>query len=52
MSVSKYAGWPVVVTAQSTRWAWLSPGAAGVAFGLWPAWQAAKVNLIEALRSD
>ena len=52
LGVSRYAGWPVVVTAQTVALGLIVSCFAGVAFGLWPAWQAAKVNPIEALRSD
>jgi putative ABC transport system permease protein len=51
-AVSYYAQWPTVFS-----WASVALGlgvscAVGVAFGMWPAWQAARVNPIEALRSE
>ena len=51
-SITRYAGWPTEVTTYSVMLGVIVSMAVGVIFGLWPAWQAAKVNPIEALRSD
>jgi putative ABC transport system permease protein len=52
MGVSRYAGWPVLVTPSAVLLGLVVSCLAGITFGLWPAYQAAKVNPIEALRSD
>lgn len=49
--VSTTAGWPTSMTWQSAALGLGVACCAGIMFGLWPAYQAAKVNPIEALRS-
>ena len=49
--VSTWADWPVVVTPQSILLGLIVSCASGIVFGFWPAYQAAKVNPIEALRA-
>jgi ABC-type antimicrobial peptide transport system permease subunit len=43
--------WPVVIDPSSIVLGLAVSCASGVLFGFWPAWQAAKVNPIEALRA-
>ena len=49
--VSHAAGWPTSMTWQSAALGLGVACVAGIMFGLWPAYQAAKVNPIEALRA-
>jgi putative ABC transport system permease protein len=49
--VSRTAGWPTSMTWESAVLGLAVACGAGIAFGLWPAYQAAKVNPIEALRA-
>jgi putative ABC transport system permease protein len=51
-AVGRYAGWPVYVTPLSVILGMVVSCGVGVVFGLWPAYQAAKVRPIEALRSE
>jgi len=46
------SGWPTVFSAASVAVGMGVSVAVGIFFGLWPAMQAARVNPIEALRSD
>lgn len=50
--VSQYAGWPTVITSTAVTLGLGVSCAVGIIFGLWPAWQAANVRPIEALRSE
>jgi putative ABC transport system permease protein len=50
-SISTYANWPVTVTLESIFLGLAVSCVSGLLFGLWPAYQAAKVNPIEALRA-
>jgi putative ABC transport system permease protein len=49
--VSRTAGWPTSMTWESAVLGLAVACGAGILFGLWPAYQAAKVNPIEALRA-
>jgi putative ABC transport system permease protein len=49
--VSQTAGWPTSMTWESAVLGLAVACGAGILFGLWPAYQAAKVNPIEALRA-
>ena len=49
--VSTTAGWPTSMTWESAALGLAVACGAGILFGLWPAYQAAKVNPIEALRA-
>ena len=49
--VSRAAGWPTSMTWESAALGLAVACGAGILFGLWPAYQAAKVNPIEALRA-
>jgi putative ABC transport system permease protein len=49
--VSTWADWPVVITPQSVALGLAVSCLSGILFGFWPAYQAAKVNPIEALRA-
>ena len=51
-AVGHYAGWPVFVTPLSVILGMVVSCVVGVIFGLWPAYQAARVRPIEALRSE
>jgi len=51
-AVGRYAGWPVFVTPLSVMLGLVVSCGVGVVFGLWPAYQAARVRPIEALRSE
>ena len=50
--ISHFADWPIVLTSGSILLSLAVSCISGLAFGFWPAHQAAKVNPIEALRSD
>jgi putative ABC transport system permease protein len=49
--ISAWVTWPVVIDPSSIVLGLAVSCASGVLFGFWPAWQAAKVNPIEALRA-
>jgi putative ABC transport system permease protein len=49
--VSRTAGWPTSMSWESAALGLGVACSAGIVFGLWPAYQAAKVNPIEALRA-
>ena len=49
--VSRTAGWPTSMSWESAVLGLAVACGAGIVFGLWPAYQAAKVNPIEALRA-
>jgi putative ABC transport system permease protein len=50
--ISHFAEWPTMITTSSVVLSLAVSCISGLAFGFWPAYQAAKVNPIEALRSD
>jgi putative ABC transport system permease protein len=50
--ISRMSGWPTVFSATSVALGMGVSVAVGIFFGLWPALQAARVNPIEALRSE
>jgi putative ABC transport system permease protein len=50
--ISRMSGWPTVFSSASVALGMGVSIAVGVFFGLWPAFQAARVNPIEALRSE
>ncbi len=51
LAISSWASWPVTITWPAVALALFVSCASGLIFGFWPAWQAAKVNPIEALRA-
>jgi putative ABC transport system permease protein len=50
-AVALFAGWPVTFTAGSALLAVMLAAATGLAFGIYPAWVAARVQPIDALRA-
>ena len=51
-ALKHWAGWDTVVVPQSVGVAFLVSALVGVIFGLWPAWRAAALNTIDALRYE
>ena len=48
-AVSRFAGWPTANSGAALLSALLLAGTAGVSFGIYPAWQTANKNPVEAL---
>ena len=51
-AVSRFAGWPTANSGVALLTALVLAGTAGVSFGIYPAWQAANKNPVEALRHE
>ena len=52
LALTVIAGWPVLLPWGTVAAAVVISAATGVAFGLWPAWQASRLSPIEALRYE
>jgi macrolide transport system ATP-binding/permease protein len=52
VSLAWFRGWPVLLPWGTVAIAVVFSAATGVAFGLWPAWQASRLSPIEALRYE
>lgn len=50
--VSHYAGWPTAISFSALVIAITLAASTGVGFGIYPAWQAAGKNPVEALRHE
>ncbi len=51
-AVSRFAGWPIATSGAALLAALVLAGTTGVSFGIYPAWEAAKKNPVEALRHE